>query len=563
MSKLRLPIGQDNFGEILEKGLDFVDKTLLIQEIIDDPSSVMVITRPRRFGKTLNLSMLQHFFAADVYGRKTQGLFDRFKIASLGEQYMQYQGKHPVIFLTLKDVKDHNLQVATGNLHELIRRTYREHRYVLDGGSLDVEEKVVYHKILAKQASESEIHASLRNLTEYIFRHTTQRVWLLIDEYDAPIQSAFVHDYYLEMISLMRGVLSAVLKTNPYLEKVVITGILRIAKESLFSGLNNVQVYTLLHSGYSEYFGFTESEVVSLLQQANLEYDSVRIRGWYNGYQCGNTVIYNPWSIVSCIKNQGEVQPYWVNTSGNELIKRQLAKGDVALKENLAKLLRNEPVSAIIEENTVFGDLDNNNDAVWSLLLFSGYLKATDRERREFDTCINVQLIAPNHEVLLLYRGIIYGWFSDKLGNSTYQSFLKHLTEGHVEAFGLGLQDCLEITFSLFDVTGRHPEKFYHGFVLGLIVSLQATHEVQSNKESGDGRYDVMLIPKDPTQLGIVMEFKTIRNAAQSLEEAAEEALQQIIDRRYAATLKSHGIVQVLQIGLAFYHKKVRIASNQ
>src|SRR5262249_52236069 len=263
---MQLPIGYDDFSELIDKKLDFVDKTLLIRDILDEISiKVMVITRPRRFGKTLNLSMLHYFFAAHAYGRTTQGLFDGLKIAALGEPYMQHQGKYPVIFLTLKDVRDHSLQVSIELLQELIRATYREHDYVLQGTTLNAEEKTLYHSILSKQANTADWQRSLYNLTEYLSRYTGQKAWVLIDEYDTPIQAAYLHGYYQEMVDLLRGLFGAVLKTNPYLEKAVITGILRIAKESLFSGLNNVKVYTLLDSKYGEYFGFTEEEMTALL----------------------------------------------------------------------------------------------------------------------------------------------------------------------------------------------------------------------------------------------------------------------------------------------------------
>ncbi len=556
---MRLPGGYENFGKILEKGFDFVDKSLLIQAIIDDPNEVIVITRPRRFGKTLNLSMLQHFFAAEVYGLKTKTLFDKLKITALGDSCLQHQGKYPVIYISFKEVRDHSFAHALEMLGYLFAEVYAEHRYLLDSPKLAPEDKQFFSSILAITRDQAKLERALRNLTYYLFQHHGTRPWLLIDEYDTPMQSAFVGGYYQEIIALFRGMFGAALKTNPYLEKAVITGILRIAKESLFSGLNNVKVYTVLNSDYSEYFGFTEFEVENLLQRGNLSSHATDIRRWYNGYLVGDTVIYNPWSIVNCINDRGSLRPYWVNTSSNDLIKRQLARGDAALKRDLAKLLHNDPISASIDENLVFADLDNNNNALWSLLLFSGYLKALHAESSEMDTHTDAQLIAPNQEVLLLYRGIIYGWFSDKLGTSRYQNFLKNLIEGNIEAFSQELQDCLESTLSLFDVTGRHPEKFYHGFVLGLMVALQETHEVQSNKEGGQGRYDVMLIPKDPSQLGIVLEFKTADSEKQ-LAGTAEQALQQIRDRDYAAMLHSKGVTHIMQMGLAFYHKKVLMA---
>ncbi len=556
---MHLPVNSDDFREIIEKKFDFVDKTLWIQEILDEISvTVMAITRPRRFGKTLNLSMLHYFLAAEVDGRKTQGLFDGLKIAALGEKYMQHQGKYPVIFITFKEVRDHDFSIAYSNLINLLHRVYRQHNYLTDSPRLSPAEKEKFKTILERKGSRGDVNSALLDLSYYLYQHHGAKVWLLIDEYDTPIQSAFLNNYYDEVTSLMRSLLGAALKTNPYLERAVITGILRIAKESLFSGLNNIKVYSLLHSKYGEYFGFTEQEVTKLLTKANLNSQAETIRYWYNGYLAGDKVIYNPWSIVNCINEGGALQPYWVNTSSNDLIKRLLTVGDAALKENLELLLSGDAIEALIDENMVFGNLERDQYALWSLLLFSGYLKAIHIERGE-GTYLKAQLVPPNYEVYSLYRGIIQEWFTSTLGKSNYDSFLNSLTRGDVEEFTLRLQDCLQDTFSIFDVTGLHPEKFYHGFVLGMMVSLQKTHEIQSNKESGYGRYDVMLIPKDPSKLGIVLEFKTVRDANIPLLEAAQEALQQIIDRNYTQTLRNKGIQQILQLGLAFRHKEVAV----
>ncbi len=557
-----LPLGHDNFRKLIDYRLDFVDKSLFIQEILDDRgTNVAVITRPRRFGKTLNLSMLHYFLAAEAYGKSTQGLFDGLKIAALGEKYMQHQGQYPVIFLTLKDVRDHSFDIAKEKLGLLLAEVYREHSYLLHSPHLEATDKQFFNTILGGTNQQSLLEKSLASLTRYLFQHYGKSPWLLIDEYDTPMHSAFLHHYYDEMISLIRGLFGAALKSNPYLEKAVITGILRISKESLFSGLNNIQVYTLLQTQYSEYFGFTETEVASLLQEAHLESRSEAIRDWYNGYQCGNTIIYNPWSMVQCIHAQGELRPFWVNTSSNDLIKHLLAQGDATLKANLELLLKGKAIEAVIEETIIFADLARDNNAFWNLMLFSGYLKAISTTR--VDDRIKAQLASPNREISSLYRGIIQAWFADSLGYSNYQSFLQSLVQGKVEEFILRLQDCLRTTLSFFDVTGLNPEKFYHGFVLGLMISLQDTYEIQSNKEGGYGRFDVMLIPKDLTQLGIVLEFKTVRDLNTSLTAAAEEALRQIINRDYAQILRSKNIQRILQLGLAFRHKEVAVAATQ
>jgi hypothetical protein len=318
-------------------------------------------------------------------------------------------------------------------------------------------------------------------------------------------------------------------------------------------------VYSLFRSEYGQYFGFTEAEVQDLLNAAGLSQYGEKIKAWYNGYLSGNTVIYNPWSIMRCIHQQGSLQPYWVHTSGNTLIKTLLAHADTETKQRLELLIQNQPITAIVDENMVFGDIRTNENALWSLLLFSGYLKALRKEPK--GTRVECLLQPPNQEVLVLYQDIVKDWFSETTGVNAYDAFLKTLVTGDVPEFILRLEDCLLKVFSVFDTSGQHPEKFYHGFVLGLVVSLEKTHRVQSNRESGFGRYDVMLIPHDKTQLGIVMEFKVARGN-QTLQASAEEALAQIHQRGYVEQLHSAGIQKILKLGLAFSGKQVAVASD-
>ena len=308
-SLLRMPIGIDIFGEIIEKKMDFVDKSLFVKSVLDDTAKIIIITRPRRFGKTLNLSMLQHFFAQEAYGLKTQGLFNGLKIAK-DTEVMQHQGKYPVIFISLKDLKDHSFEHSLSKLKLLVAEAYAEHSYLLTSDKLQDFDKEAIHTLLRGNSDQALLENSLRNLTLYLTQHHGIKPWLLIDEYDSPIQSAFLHGYYPQMINLMRNFLSAALKTNPYLEKSVLTGILRVSKESLFSGLNNVEVHTLLSNQYSDYFGFTEQEIQTLLSRAGLEQQSTDIRDWYNGYQAGKTIIYNPWSIMNCLVERGKLSGY-------------------------------------------------------------------------------------------------------------------------------------------------------------------------------------------------------------------------------------------------------------
>lgn len=560
-----LILGLDNFGSAVTKKLNFVDKSLFIKAILDDAAvDVPVIIRPRRFGKTFNLSLLHHFLAAEVNGLSTQGLFDGLKITKAGDAYMQHQGKYPVIFITFKNVKHDTYDKTYGSFAGLISSIYDQYRVLLSSPALYDDEKEVFEDILKQRASTQNLILSLINLCKYLYRHYKVKPWLLIDEYDTPIQAGYLHGYYPPIMEFMRGLLGAALKGNPYLHRAVVTGILRIAKEDLFSGVNNLKVFSVLDSDYSEYFGFTEIEVDEVLTQAGLKHLSSEIKAWYNGYQIGDHQIgshqiYNPWSIANCIRKKGRVEPYWVNTSDNALIKTLLVQADADIKKQFELILAGQTIVSLIDENMVFAGLEKQ-EALWSLLLFSGYLTCTGMQLQY--TKYQCQLCVPNQEVAALYKDIVNEWFTDSLGSKSYQALLMNLVEGNLEDFLLMLQKFLLESASYFDVKGTEPEKFYHGFVMGLIVSLSDTHIIQSNKESGYGRYDVMIIPKDSQQLGLILEFKVAR-PNKTLTETAEEALAQLRERRYETILQQKGITNILQIGLAFRGKEVELIANR
>lgn len=419
---MKLPIGYSDFRAIIDNKFNFVDKSLLIREVIEDSAQVILITRPRRFGKTLNLSMLHYFFAAEAYGESTKGLFANLNITEHAE-YMQHQGRYPVIFLSLKDVKDHNFETAYANLCEVMRQLYSEFPYLRESELLAEDEKAVYKSIVQKLAKPEDISASLRNLCKYLARYHGVKPWLLIDEYDTSIQSGFLHGYYDEITGFMRNFFGAGLKDNPYLHKAVITGILRISKESLFSGLNNLKVYSLLNKKYGEYFGFTETEVNHIFAEAKLDQDPKIIKEWYNGYQFGEVVVYNPWSIVNCVVEKGLIQPYWVNTSDNALIKQILVNSSESFKAQFEKLLLGQSNERLVDENVVFADLQKNENAIWSLLLMAGYLKVISyqiTERGEF----HCELRIPNKEIRFIYCQIIENWLSNGYGIEWYDKFL-------------------------------------------------------------------------------------------------------------------------------------------
>jgi hypothetical protein len=554
-----LPIGYDNFGQILAEDLTFVDKTLFIKEFLDNKHvQVSLITRPRRFGKSLNLSLLHHFFANEVAGQATKGLFDALKIAGEGDAYMRHQGQYPVITITLKDIKERNFQSAYASLAGVLSRLFCDHRVILSNPNIPQQRKVTFEEIIQEKASRSTIENALADLSYCLFIHYGKKPLILIDEYDTPIQSGYVHKYYDEIVELIRNLFSKALKTNLYFYRAVLTGILRVSKESLFSGLNNIDVYSLFRPEYSQYFGFTEEEVNDLFSKSQVDITLESMRDWYNGYKFGNTVIYNPWSIANCIHRQGFLQPYWVGTSDHAVLKNTLAKASSAFKMDIESLLEKKSVAKLVDENFIFSDLNQNESALWSLLLASGYLKAIQAVPE--GGLMKCALLFPNKEVTTLYQSLFTQWFSDTMGQQGYQSFLANLLDGNIQDFTSRLEDFLLHSASQFDVGGDNAERFYHGLVLGLIASLRATYLIKSNHESGYGRYDVMLIPKDLNRRGIILEFKTAKKA-ENLQEAAKKALQQINDKQYEAELRQLGIQSILKLGLAFRGKDVAIVS--
>jgi hypothetical protein len=551
-------IGVDNFGEVIQEGLNFIDKSLFIKEILDNSNTkATVITRPRRFGKTLNMSMLHHFLAEKVGDLETKGMFDHLKIAQTDAAYMGHQGKYPVIFISFKRMACNSYDETKQRFGDLLSQLYGQHYALLSKNILRPHEKATFERILNQQASDMNLMSSLRDLSGYLHRYHGTKPWILIDEYDTPIQAGYTNNHYKEVVEFMRGILGEALKGNDDMHRAVITGILQISKESLFSGLNNLKASSLLSDEYAEHFGFTETEVDKALKKANIGHLANEIKAWYNGYHIGNHQIYNPWSIVNCISEKGALKPYWVNTANSDLIKTSIASTDAIEKEQFEKILAGESIEATITEKMAFGDLKTNSDALWNLLLFSGYLTniKTDLVMGEYK-CL---LQTPNQEIATVYRTVISGWFTAPLGEIRYRFFLKSLTSGDLEMFLAELQKFLKQSSSYFDASGENPEKFYHGFVLGLIVGLSDTHVVQSNKESGYGRYDVMIIPKDTQQLGLVLEFK-VAKPNKTMQETAEEALEQIERRSYETELRQKGIQHILKIGLGFQGKKVAMA---
>lgn len=554
---MRLPVGQSDFEQIIKSQFHYVDKSLLIKEIIED-DQIILITRPRRFGKTLNLSMLHYFFDQKLDDKAKGSLFDHLKIAEETAICQTHQRKYPVISCSFKDVKEQSFSDAYAGICNVIKRIYSEHRYLLESQTLAKEDREIYTAILEKRADGSDIKEALLALTRHLQRHHNSKVVVLIDEYDTPIQSGYLHGYYPKIVDFFRVFFGAALKDNKQIFKAVLTGILRVAKENLFSGLNNLVIYSMLDKNYGAYFGFTEAEVVNLVKQAKLEKQLEEVKQWYNGYQVGENTLYNPWSIASYLKEK-LLRTYWINTSDNALIKKLMMNSSLRFKQQLEALLQNQPLKKIIDPNIVFDDLNQSEAAVWSLLLMSGYLKPITAEYNDQGT--TCQLKIPNMEVRNLYRQIIEQWLSNGKGVDWYNEFLQALLTGDTETFGDYLHDIMLQTISYYDIA-HQPEAFYQGLMIGLTASLDKNHyQLKSNKESGNGRYDIMMIPRDLQQLGIVIELKSVKPVSdenqlkQQLEQEAQQALQQINSKNYDSEFKQQGLTQWLKIGLAFSGK--------
>ncbi|MDE3055733.1 MAG: AAA family ATPase [Verrucomicrobiota bacterium] len=555
-AKKPLPIGLSDFKKVIDGDYAYVDKTLLIQELIERGTHVTLIPRPRRFGKTLNLSMLRYFF--EKTDTDTSYLFHNTKIWNI-DRYRALQGQFPVVFISLKD-KHSSLEKSLKSMRGLLAREFEHHAYLVQDGCLTAREKKFYQKILDEEDDQLLLEDSLLLLTEWLYRYHKMNVILLVDEYDAPAHAAYLGNYYGSMIEILKNFLSKGFKDNIYLERGVLTGILRVAKESIFSGANNIKTYSILHDTFSDKFGLLESEVEVFLQNYNLTEKLPEIRKWYDGYQMGCTPgIYNPWSVLNCVQENGAIALHWVNSSDNEIMKRLITRGSEDLKADVEDLLRGGSVEKLLEEGIVFTNLEQNPNAIWSLLAYSGYL--TIKNTTSYGAPCSLAI--PNIEVTELYKTMILGWFESTLQEYKYSLLLKSLTSGDVDSFSQIFKEFMLNSVSVFDVPAEDSEKIYHAFVLGMLIGLKDQYEVKSNRESGLGRYDVMLIPRNKNDLGIIMEFKKVgRFEKTDLEKAVTSALRQIEEKQYAIELLERGIKHILYLGFAFEGKEVLIRSK-
>ncbi len=571
--KYNIGIGKQNFADIRENNYFFVDKTAFIKEWWESGDDVTLITRPRRFGKTLNMSMLNCFFSNQY--ADSGHLFRGLKIWE-DEKYRKLQGTYPVIFISFADVKSTGFYEARSTIAAIINDVYKQHRYLLDSDILTDGEKDVWEWLeryvmdssMNNDENNSMIQRAIKNLCGCLARYYDSKVLILLDEYDTPMQEAYIHGYWDEFTSFIRSFFNATFKTNPYLERAIMTGITRVSKESIFSDLNNLTVVTTTSDRYSTCFGFTEEEVFYVLDEMQLGECKADVKRWYDGFVFGeHRDIYNPWSITNFLKEQ-KLRPYWALTSSNSLVSRliQTAPGDV--KQTMEDLVSGREVVVNFDEQIVFSQLGKDKNAIWSLLVASGYLKPDAVEYRGELMEPWYHLSITNLETRSMFYTMFKAWFNDN--DSNYNAFVVALLKGNLKEMNVYMNDVALSTFSSFDI-GTHPsekaqpEKFYHGFVLGLLVELRDIYEIKSNRESGYGRYDVMLIPKKEAAKynAIVLEFKVFDACDErTLEDTAQSALRQIEEKNYDVELLSCGIAKerIKHYGFAFEGKRVLIA---
>lgn len=553
-------IGHQDFEQMITNSIFYIDKTMFIKEWWENNDAVTLITRPRRFGKTLNLDMTECFFSVTRSGKSD--LFQHLSIWQ-EEKYRNLQGTYPVIFLSFAGVKETSFSDARKSICQIIKNLYNKYDFLLESSHLNEDERKMYNHISAHMENYLAVN-SLNALSNYLMRYYGKKVIILLDEYDTPMQEAYVHGYWNEMVSFMRNLFNCTFKTNPFLARAIMTGITRISKESIFSDLNNIEVVTTTSEKYETSFGFTQEEVWNALKEYKLFEERGHVQAWYDGFTFGRSSdIYNPWSIINYLDKR-KFAPYWANTSSNSLVEKLIREGSADTKMVMEDLLSGKVLCTQIDEQIVFSQLGRKESAVWSLLLASGYLRVKHWSMDKRNRMI-YELVLTNREVSLMFEQMVEEWFSDF--TPSYNNFIKALLLDDKKAMNVYMNRVAFTTFSYFD-TGKHPsettepERFYHGFVLGLMVDLAGRYVITSNRESGFGRYDVVLEPLSDTDDAIILEFKVYDpDEEDTLADTAQEALNQIERMEYSASLKAKGIPQerIRSYGFAFEGKTVFI----
>ena len=554
-----IPIGIDNFKEIITERYYYVDKTLLIKELLDLTVKVNLFTRPRRFGKTLNLSMLQAFFentGDEEENQKRRELFKHLQIMNAGDAYTSHMGQYPVIFLTLKSAKQRTFQSALFKIKECISQEYRRHAFVCDGVKLSDSEKQLFQKLADGRGTMDEYSGSLQFLSQCLYKETGEKVIILLDEYDVPLENAYFRGFYDEMIDFIRSLFESGLKTNDALKFSVITGCLRISKESIFTGLNHLKIISVSDRQYSEHFGFTEKEVKEMTEYYGHagRYDD--LKQWYDGYVFGNTCIYNPWSVINFMfdlnaDEQAFPRPYWVNTSSNQIIHDMISRADTMTRNQIEELLNGKTMDIPVHEEITYDDLEDIGDNLWNFLYFTGYLTKESEYFKNHTVYLKVRI--PNIEVKTVYTNTVLNWFQESVKKKDFRELYRAMEEKNTGKMGEILTEQLFSVISFYD----SAENFYHGFLAG-ILSQSEKYLVKSNRESGLGRSD--LIVKTPSLRGraFLLEVK-VSDSMKHLEQDAKKAVQQIWDKNYMEELKLEGYEQIDAFGIAFYRKDCEV----
>ena len=548
---LPCPVGITSYKEV-SKECYYVDKTLLIKDIIDDHSKVFLFTRPRRFGKTLAMDMVRTYF--EISDMDTSVYFSDKNIWSEGEVYKDYQGKYPVIFLSFKDAHQSDWEDMYNSLCFTVKEEFLRHIELLSSNAITEYDKRYFKNIMDDNATTTDYQFALGKLSSMLAAHYSSKVIIIIDEYDTPIQQGHINGYYDKVIGFMRNLLSAALKDNDNLEFGILTGILRIAKESLFSGLNNLVVNTILDEKYSSYFGFTSDDVSEMAAYYGMKEKLPEIKEWYDGYLFGNNEIYNPWSVISYINNNCKPKAFWSRTSGNEIIGQLIQNADSEIYENLTLLLQGKEIQSIIDTDIIYPEINGNSDTIYSFLLVSGYLRVT-RIISELNDNPICSVTIPNREIRSIFQKEILDQYTSLFTGSILRNFESALRTGNTKNFTDTLQKYLLQSASSFDTA---QENFFHGTVFGMLAIMSDSYYISSNIESGDGRLDVQLEPKDKTQTGYIIEFKAGKNLSEKqLDSLANDAIAQIHNNKYFTNMKYHGIKKIGLFGIAFSGKHV------
>lgn len=552
MGWIPLPIGVENFEDLIQTGYYFVDKTLFIRELIDMKGKVNLFTRPRRFGKTLNMSMIRYFFEM---GKKDHSdLFQGLKIMDAGEEYLAHMGQYPVISVSLKSMKQYSYELAYEMLKKAVGGEYSRHWEAVEAsGRLSGANLERYLRIRDLKGSEGDYADALKFLSECLYICTGRKSIILIDEYDVPLENAYFSGFYEKMVSVIRSLFESALKTNDYLEFAVVTGCLRISKESIFTGLNNLNVVSITNSSFAEHFGFTQEEVERMLQDYGLAENLETVRKWYDGYRFGETEVYNPWSVINYVNScyhdkKAFAKPYWSNTSSNSIVKNLIEQADISVKQEIERLIEGGTIEKPIHEDITYDDMNSTQDNLWNFLFFTGYLKKIS-ERQEGET-IYMEMAIPNSEVRYVYKNAVLRWFEERTEKKELKPLYESLLNGKAGELAEILSENLMETISFYD----YQESYYHGFLAGMLKNI-GNYIVQSNRESGNGRPDILVRYPSVRGKAVIIEIK-VSKTYQGLEEKCDEALNQIEEQKYEEALRQEGYQDILKYGVAFYRKE-------